>query len=434
MAGQTLIKMHKNTISDVQNEIKKLKSDVSLLKKLYVILDVINDVPIKDIVAKHAISQGTVYNWINKWNTGGIDALKRKKGSKGKSKLTDMQFIILDKIISQMKLKTSKKVKHIIESVFGVTYSIRQIERIMKKLDYVYDKPYYVSAKMPKDAEDQLITSTKHLDLENYIIMFLDQTYCQNQENSHRTYHKKGTKNIALQPEKKLSINGVGVQAINGRSSISFLENTRTFEMMKFIVGVTINNITNEKLKTKLSNIINNEDLNIENILNTVNQEENYDKLLIALKDLSEDSKTFKNLLKRVEKNPLSLKTKSITVLENLQKAMLLSYFYDKKLQKELIMEKPIAMVLDNYKVHHALPFKKICNFLNMDLIYLPPNSPKYNPIEQVWRTIKARISRRYITSMQTLEYEFKKEYMDVVDNSSYWDNWCGKFVWNYNI
>ena len=113
---------------------------------------------------------------------------------------------------------------------------------------------------------------------------------------------------------------------------------------------------------------------------------------------------------------------------------MLLAYFYDKKTSNELIIEKSIVMVLDNYKVHHALPFKKICNFLNMDLIFLPPNSPKYNPIEQVWRTIKARISRRYITSMQTLEYEFKKEYMDVVDNSSYWDNWCGKFVWNYNI
>ena len=55
-------------------------------------------------------------------------------------------------------------------------------------------------------------------------------------------------------------------------------------------------------------------------------------------------------------------------------------------------MEKPIAVILDNYSVHHAIFFTEICNVPNMDLIYLPPYSPKYNPIEQVWRTIKAII------------------------------------------
>ena len=113
---------------------------------------------------------------------------------------------------------------------------------------------------------------------------------------------------------------------------------------------------------------------------------------------------------------------------------MLLSYFYEKELQHELIMEKPIALVLDNYSVHNALPFKKICNFLNMDLIYLPQYSPKYNPIEQVWRTIKAKISRKYIDSIQSLKYDFNKEFMAVVINSSCWNSWCEKFIWNYNI
>ena len=35
---------------------------------------------------------------------------------------------------------------------------------------------------------------------------------------------------------------------------------------------------------------------------------------------------------------------------------------------------------------------------------------------------------------MQSLKYTFNKEFMDVVDNPSYWDNWCEKFIWNYNI
>ena len=85
-----------------------------------------------------------------------MDALKRKQGSKGQSKLTEEQFLILDKAIQDNNLKTAKEVKHLIETLFGVEYSLRSIERIMKKLDYTYTKPYKIYAKMPKDAEEQL--------------------------------------------------------------------------------------------------------------------------------------------------------------------------------------------------------------------------------------------------------------------------------------
>ena len=94
--------------------------------------------------------------------------------------------------------------------------------------------------------------------------MFLDQTYCQNQDNSQRYYNKKGTKNIKIQPTTKLSLNALGVQAINGKSFISFLDNTKTFEMMKFMITITIQNIENEELKFELEKIIFNEDLRLE--------------------------------------------------------------------------------------------------------------------------------------------------------------------------
>ena len=259
--------------------------------------------------------------------------------------------------------------------------------------------------------------------------MFLDQTYCQNQDNSQRCYNKKGTKNIKIQPTTRLSLNALGVQAINGKSFVSFLDNTKTFEMMKFIVTITIQNIENEELKSKLERIIYNEDLELDNILNTVNIEENYKKLLLALEMLSGKSNTFKKLFKRLMKNPLNFKTKSNQVLENLQKAMLLSYFMDKNLQHQLIMEKPIAVILDNYSVHHAIVFTELCNILNIDLIHSPPYSPKYNPIEQVWRTIKAKISRKFITSIEQLKFIFENEFKQVIDNESYWKNWLWKFL-----
>ena len=259
--------------------------------------------------------------------------------------------------------------------------------------------------------------------------MFLDQTYCQNQDNTQRTYHKKGTKNIKEQPTERISINALGVQSINGKSFASFLDNTKTFEMMKFMITITIENIENNELKSKLKDIINNEELLLENILNTINKEENYNILVLTLKSLSERSNTIKKLCKRLEKNPLNFKTKSNSVLENLQKGMLLAFFSDKELQHELIMEKPIAVILDNYSVHHAIFFTELCNVLNMDLIHLPAYSPKYNPIEQVWRTVKATISRKYISSMSQLKYLFLTEFKKVVDKSSYWKNWVEKFL-----
>lgn len=155
MSNQKLIEEYPGIISEIQMEIKKLENDTRVLNKLYVILDILHDESINDIINKHGISQGTAYNWIRQWNEGGIESLKRKQGSKGQSKLTDEQFIILDKAIQENNLKTAKEVKHLIETLFGVKYSLRSIERIMKKLEYTYSKPYKIYVKMPKDAKEQ---------------------------------------------------------------------------------------------------------------------------------------------------------------------------------------------------------------------------------------------------------------------------------------
>lgn len=72
--------------------------------------------------------------------------------------------------------------------------------------------------------------------------------------------------------------------------------------MMKFMITITIENIENNELKSKLKDIINNEELLLENILNTINKEENYNILVLTLKSLSERSNTIKKLCKRLEK------------------------------------------------------------------------------------------------------------------------------------
>ena len=202
--------------------------------------------------------------------------------------------------------------------------------------------------------------------------------------------------------------------------------------MMKFMVQIVIKNIDNSELKLKLKEIIYNEELFLENILETVNKPKNYKILLKCLKDLSTSNKTIKKLYDYVKKNKCTIQTISKQKLENLQKTMLLAYFYDKKLQDQLIMEKPLAVILDNYSVHHAIVFTRLCNILNIDLIFLPPYSPKYNPIEQVWRTIKRPLSIINIESLEKLIEYFGNEFYDVVDRPSFWKGWIKNILWDF--
>lgn len=49
---------------------------------------------------------------------------------------------------------------------------------------------------------------------------------------------------------------------------------------------------------------------------------------------------------------------------------------------------------------------KKFCELLNIKLLYLPAYTPKYNPIKQVWKSIKR-----------------------IIYNPSLVEKWIGKFL-----
>ena len=63
----------------------------------------------------------------------------------------------------------------------------------------------------------------------------------------HTIICKKGERNTKKQPSEKISVTGVSVQSVNGNSFISFLNNTKTFEMMKFMITIIIQNSTNKE-------------------------------------------------------------------------------------------------------------------------------------------------------------------------------------------
>ena len=62
--------------------------------------------------------------------------MKRKPGSRGKSKLSDDDLIKLKKLIKEQNLTGIRQIKKLIHDEFDVTYSERQISRIMNKLNF----------------------------------------------------------------------------------------------------------------------------------------------------------------------------------------------------------------------------------------------------------------------------------------------------------
>ena len=162
MTLKTYLNKDYSSKKEIQERILKLERDVKVLNKLHFILDLYDGSSVYKASKKLGISTGTGYKWLNEWNEKGFESLERKSGSGGKSKLTNQQFEYLDEKIQELGLKTSKEIKEFIEKEFKVTYSIRQIDRILNKLNYTYSKPYTKYAESPENAEEDLKKKLKN--------------------------------------------------------------------------------------------------------------------------------------------------------------------------------------------------------------------------------------------------------------------------------
>ena len=149
------------TISEIRREKAKIKSEWSYFEKLTFIEDIYAGENVNYAIEKRGKTAQTGYNWVNAWNEFGFEGLKRKSGSRGKSKLSEEELINLKKLIKKHNLTGIRQIKKLIHDEFGVTYSERQISRIMNKLNFGYAKPYVIPAKSPDDAEEQLKKTSK---------------------------------------------------------------------------------------------------------------------------------------------------------------------------------------------------------------------------------------------------------------------------------
>lgn len=148
-------------LSKIRSEKARIKSEWTYFEKLTFIEDVYAGENVNYAIEKRGKTAQTGYNWVNAWNESGFEGLKRKPGSTGKSKLTENELKELKKLIKERKLTGNRQIKKLIQDEFGVTYSERNISRIMDKLNFGYAKPYVIPAKSPEDADEQLKKTLK---------------------------------------------------------------------------------------------------------------------------------------------------------------------------------------------------------------------------------------------------------------------------------
>jgi len=103
----------------------------------------------------------------------------------------------------------------------------------------------------------------------------------------------------------------------------------------------------------------------------------------------------------------------------NLNDSHLISSFHDKgnaietiehfKIVRKYYGDKPIAYFIDNASWHKTKKVKEYCKENNITLLFLPPYSPEYNPIERVWGYLKSKVKNVYFSTA--------KKFADFVTN-----------------
>lgn len=282
------------------------------------------------------ISIQTGYNWLKAWNRDGYEGLKPRFGGGRPPKLTEGQRETLREALGSKSHWLTGEVRDLIARKFNVQYSQRQVARMLRGLGMHYSKPYPEDYRRPEDAEEvlqeRLNEALKRGEGKGDVVLgFLDECRPQTTDNRQRFWgfgKKRMTRNTT-----KYKANTFGFIPVNGRSALSFKDDSRKESVCEFLREVR-------------------------------------------------------------ERNPAGW----------------------------------IIIVLDNFRSHVARATRELAESLGIVLVYLPPYSPDLNPIEQVWRGVRRRISQVFVKSEHSLLETMRSTFHWLAKRTSFASNWLEKF------
>ena len=75
--------------------------------------------------------------------------------------------------------------------------------------------------------------------------------------------------------------------------------------------------------------------------------------------------------------------------------------------------------MIDNASWHKTIAVQEYCEQNKITLLFLPPYSPEFNPIERVWSFLKSKIRQRFFRTAKI----FKSFVFDLFTNINKTDN-----------
>jgi len=184
----------------------------------------------------------TGYLWLKRWNDAGLEGLKPKPRSGLTPKLPGEKHEELQQLLKRRGCWTTREVKQLIQEKFNVNYSLRSVRRVLRRLGMKYAKPYPKDYRRPKDAEDRLKTAVENsLKGESKVLLgFFDECRPQTDANTQRVW--SFGKAVIVKDTTHYRANTFGFYAPDGRSVISFMENSKKESVCTFLEAVRANN------------------------------------------------------------------------------------------------------------------------------------------------------------------------------------------------
>jgi hypothetical protein len=91
-------------------------------------------------------------------------------------------------------------------------------------------------------------------------------------------------------------------------------------------------------------------------------------------------------------------------------------------------------VILDNFSAHKTEDVMIKAEVLGIELIFVPPYSPKLNPIGYIWKSIKMVVSRTFVKDQDTLIELVKSNFNELSKSTSFCRSWIEKFVSSKDI
>jgi len=226
----------KHVSADALKHLIRKEKDMRMYKRLLFVYRMYQGRSVEEACEDMCVSRQTGYNWLKQWNEEGYEGLKRSFSGGRPPKLNkELRATLRDRLWCKG-LWLTQEVRAFIRHEFGIDYSVKQVQRILREFRMRYAKPYPRDYRRPEDAAELLAKSLKEaLDGigDRYILGFLDQSAPQTTDNRQRYW--SFDKPVIVKNTTKYRANTFGFYPVKGKEVVEFMTHSRKEHVCEFL-------------------------------------------------------------------------------------------------------------------------------------------------------------------------------------------------------